>query len=99
MNLDLDRLEQLARECPTADEDPMLEDWYDEQHLADGIHQPADRALIAAASPDVMLALIERVRTAEATLAEAWGEGVDACARSHGHLRPMDTNPYRTEPR
>ena len=94
MNLDLDRLERLARECPTADDDPMLEDWYDEQHLADGIHQPADRALIAAASPDVMLALIERVRTAEAKLAE----GVDACARSHGHLRPMGTNPYRRQP-
>ena len=31
--------------------------------------------------------------------AEAWDEGVGACARSHGHLRPMDTNPYRTETR
>ena len=58
---DLGELERLAREsiCDAH--------WFTEDDLHDTRPGPADRAYIAAASPDVILRLIARLRAAEST--------------------------------
>ena len=94
MNLDLDRLEKLAREAMKG----SIRWWGADTLQCGAPLGKRDAAYIAAASPGVVLGLLERVRTAEAKAADAWDEGVTACTRSHGHLRPMGTNPYRRQP-
>lgn len=59
--LNLDHIEALARETGTGPDD-----WYDESVIMDGAEYKCDARFIAAASPAVVLALIERLRKAEA---------------------------------
>ena len=59
--LNLDHIEALARETGTGPDD-----WYDESVIMDGAEYKCDARFIAAASPAVVLALVERLRKAEA---------------------------------
>lgn len=103
-DIDLAELKRLAEGANTA------ATWYEAEDIREwlvvaGMTLGADEdaAYIAAASPDVVVALVERVEAAEAAVERAWSEG-HAAGRDYagdgwnGDAHdPQEDNPYRRD--
>ena len=91
----LAELRRRAEACPTPDSDPdILSEWYEIEDLTGRNYPipPLDAAFIAAASPDVVLGLLDR-------LGDVWDEGhADGLHDAHEYREHRKArNPYRPE--
>ena len=99
----LAELRRLAEECPMPDNDPdTLSEWYAIEELTERNYPipPIDAAFIAAASPDVVLGLLDRLAEVVRQKADAWDEGYEEASdlcHDNEYGMPRQPNPYRTE--
>ena len=100
---DVVELRRLAEACPMPDNDPdTFKDWYELEDLTERNYPipPIDAAFIAAASPDVVLGLLDRLAhmaeardnahtEVERLIAEAGDSGYDRALYIDGDSRPI----------
>lgn len=98
----LAELRRRAEACPMPDNDPdTLSEWYEIEDLTGRNYPlpPIDAAFIAAASPDVVLGLLDRLAEVMRQKADAWDEGhADGLHNAHEYREHRKVrNPYRPE--
>ena len=98
----LAELRRRAEACPMPDNDPdTLSEWYEIEDLTERNYPipPIDAAFIAAASPDVVLGLLDRLAEVVRQKADAWDEGhADGLHNAHEYREHRKMrNPYRPE--
>ena len=85
MSMNLDELERKARAAtpgPWADDGCTVTHGHPMDQIVDYVYSRDDAAFIAAASPDVVLELVRRVREGERLLGEA-RDSVEECVQEH----------------